>query len=46
MLPDVLEVPHLHDVRILIFAPYIWSAPIPSPFSLYQANMDKLDTSK
>ena len=46
MLPDLLEVPHLHDVRILIFAACIWSAPIPSPFSLYQANVDKLDTSK
>ena len=46
MLPDALEVSHLHDVRILIFAAYIWSAPIPSLFSLYQANMDKLDTGK
>ena len=44
MVPDLPEVPHVHDVRILIFAEYIWSAPIPSPFS--QANMDKLDTSK
>ena len=42
MLPDLLEVPHLHDVRIL----KIWSASIPSLFSLYQANMDKLDTGK
>ena len=33
------------NVRILIFAAYIWSGHMPT-FSLYQANMDKLDACK
>ena len=33
------------NVTILIFAAYIWSGHMPT-FSLYQANMDKLDACK